>query len=93
MERTPKKKKRRKKKESAHKVNSGEENCPAAPAGIRTRDLSITSPALLPTIELSRLNGIKTTIKSNVAPNVRTALQQVNFNITPYWFSNRIGSE
>ena len=24
----------------------GEENTPAAPAGIRTRDLSITSPAL-----------------------------------------------
>ena len=33
----------------AHKVNSGEENSPAAPAGIRTRNLSITSPALLPT--------------------------------------------
>ena len=32
-----------------HKVNSGEENSPAAPAGIRTRNLSITSPALLPT--------------------------------------------
>ena len=35
--------------ESAHKVNSGEENPPAAPAGIRTRNLSITSPAFLPT--------------------------------------------
>ena len=32
--------------ESAHKVNSGEENSPAAPAGIRTGNLSITSPAL-----------------------------------------------
>ena len=30
---------------SAHKANSGEENFPAAPAGIRTRNLSITSPA------------------------------------------------
>ena len=35
--------------ETAHKVNSGEENSPAAPAGIRTRCLLITSPALLPT--------------------------------------------
>ena len=33
-------------KESAHKVDSGEENSSAAPAGIRTRNLSITSPAL-----------------------------------------------
>ena len=36
MERTPNK--------SAHEVNSGEENSPAAPGGIRTRNLSITSP-------------------------------------------------
>ena len=35
--------------ESAHKVNSGEENSPTAPAGIRTCNLSIKSPALLPT--------------------------------------------
>ena len=35
--------------ESAHKVNSGEENSPAAPAGIRTRSyLSMTSPSPLP---------------------------------------------
>ena len=34
------------KKESAQKVDPGEENSPAAPAEIRTRDLSITSPAL-----------------------------------------------
>ena len=33
-------------KKSAKKVDPGEENFPAAPAGIRTRDLSITSPAL-----------------------------------------------
>ena len=32
---------------SAHKVDSGEENSPAASTGIRTRNLSITSPALL----------------------------------------------
>ena len=32
--------------ESAQKVDRGEENYPAAPAGIRTRDLSNTSPAL-----------------------------------------------
>ena len=32
--------------ESAHKVDSGEESSPAAPVGIRTRNLSITSPAL-----------------------------------------------
>ena len=31
---------------SLQKVDPGEENSPAAPAGIRTRDLSITSPAL-----------------------------------------------
>ena len=31
---------------SAQKVDPGEENSPAAPAGIRTRDLSVTSPAL-----------------------------------------------
>ena len=35
--------------ESAHKVDSGEENSLAAPAGIRTRNLFITNPALLPT--------------------------------------------
>ena len=33
-------------KESAQKVDHGEESFPAAPAGIRTRDLSITSLAL-----------------------------------------------
>ena len=31
---------------SAQKVDLGEENSPAVPAGIRTRDLSITSPVL-----------------------------------------------
>ena len=35
--------------ESAHKVDSGEENSPTALAGIRTRNLLITSPALYPT--------------------------------------------
>ena len=34
--------------ESAQKVNSGEENYPAAPAGIWTHDLSVMSPALYP---------------------------------------------
>ena len=34
--------------ESVHKVNSGEEISPVAPAGIRTRNLSTTSPAVLP---------------------------------------------
>ena len=33
-------------KESAQKADPGEENSPAAPAGTRTRDRSITSPAL-----------------------------------------------
>ena len=32
--------------ELAHKVNSGEENSPAAPAGIRTCNRLITSPVL-----------------------------------------------
>ena len=32
--------------ESAQKVDPGEEISPAAPSGIRTRDLSIASPAL-----------------------------------------------
>ena len=32
----------------AQKVDTGEENSPAAPTGIRTRDLSVTSPALYP---------------------------------------------
>ena len=32
--------------ESAQKVNSEEENSPAAPAVIRTRNLSITNPTL-----------------------------------------------
>ena len=41
-----KKKKENEKKESAQKVDHGEENSPAAPAGTRTRELSITSPAL-----------------------------------------------
>ena len=35
--------------ESAHKVNSGEENSSAAPAGIWTCNLSVMSPAFLPT--------------------------------------------
>ena len=35
--------------EQAHKVNSEEENSPATPARIRTRNLSIASLALLPT--------------------------------------------
>ena len=35
--------------ESAHNVNSGEENCPPAPAGIQTHNLLIMSLALLPT--------------------------------------------
>ena len=34
--------------ESAQKVNFGKENSPAAPVGTRTRNLSITNPALLP---------------------------------------------
>ena len=34
---------------SAHKGNSEEENSPAAPAAIRTHNLSIMSPVLLPT--------------------------------------------
>ena len=34
--------------ESADKVNFGEKNSPAAPAGIKTHNLSIASPALLP---------------------------------------------
>ena len=34
------------KKESAQKVDLGEENSPATPAWIRTRDLSITGPTL-----------------------------------------------
>ena len=33
-------------KKSAQKVNSGEENYPASPAGYRNRELPITSPAL-----------------------------------------------
>ena len=40
--------------ESAQKVDPGEENPHAAPAGTRTRDLSITSPTLR-TTELSTL--------------------------------------
>ena len=32
--------------DTAHKVNSGEENSPVAPARIRTHNLSIRSPAL-----------------------------------------------
>ena len=38
VERTP--------KESACKVDFGAENFPAAPAGIQTHNLSVTSPAL-----------------------------------------------
>ena len=33
------------KSESAQKVDTGEENSPAAPAGTRTRDRPITSPS------------------------------------------------
>ena len=46
MERKVKKEKEKKKKESAQKLYPGEEHSPAAPAGTRTRDLSIKSPAL-----------------------------------------------
>ena len=42
--------------ESAQKVDPGKENPSAAPAGTRTRDLSITSPALQPLTELSPLS-------------------------------------
>ena len=38
--------------ESAQKVDLGEENYPACPAGIRTRDLSITSPQLYTELSL-----------------------------------------
>ena len=31
---------------SQHRIDPGEDNSPAVPAGIRTRDLSITSPVL-----------------------------------------------
>ena len=40
--------------ESTYKVNSEKEHSPAAPAGIRTRNLSITSPAILPFCPCSR---------------------------------------
>ena len=46
------------KEKSAQKVDPGEENYPATPAGIQTRDLSVTSPAL--TTELSMLKIVKT---------------------------------
>ena len=36
------------KQESVQKVDPGEEYSPAAPAGTRTRDLSITSPLFKP---------------------------------------------
>ena len=39
--------------ESAHKVNSGEKNSHAAPAGIQTHNLSNTSLVLLPTAVLA----------------------------------------
>ena len=48
MERIPKLK-------SAQKGDHVEENSPAAPAGTRTHDLSITSPADAKTIELHLL--------------------------------------
>ena len=41
-----KKKEIKKKVNGGQKVDPGEENSPAAPAGTRTRDLSITSPTL-----------------------------------------------
>ena len=46
------------KEESAQKVDPGQENSPATPAGIQTRDLSVTSPVL--TTELSVLKIMKT---------------------------------
>ena len=50
--------------ESAHKVDSGEENSPAAPAGIRARNLSITS--LLPT----SCAGWQVTLKHTHTPSL-----------------------
>ena len=54
-------------RESTHKVSSGEENPPATPAGIRTRNLSITSPALYKqAIPVCGAAGVKKYRQSNV---------------------------
>ena len=50
VERTPNK--------SQHTINPGEENYSAAPAGIRTRNLSITSPVLLQTSYPGSLHNV-----------------------------------
>ena len=43
--------------ESAHKVDSTEENSPAAPAGIRIRNHSITSP--VPVLSTTSYSGVQ----------------------------------
>ena len=67
---------------SQHTVNTGEENSPAAPAGIRTRNLSITSPALLPTshpVERTRHRQIQ-----------RQLFLFVFVSVTRLWWKTRI---
>ena len=49
--------------ESANRVDSGEEKSPAAPAGNRTRNLSMTNPALYQQAVLATQKDHNVTIK------------------------------
>ena len=69
--------------ESAHKVKSGEENSPAAPAGIRTRNLSITSSVLLPTSYPGSFSLPPNPIENNLKQNI--------FNHMLLWLACRKG--
>ena len=83
-------------KESAREVDSGEDNSPAAPAGIRTHNLSI-SRVRLSNNKLSRLSGIseqtQQTIKvgSSRGYEIVTSLEVGSTTPGPYMYASRYG--
>ena len=82
-------------KESAHRVNSGEENSPAAPARIQTHNLSTTSMALLPTSyprsqDLYLMFDIQSTMVSH--RGVKQILQITGANLINQLFMTHVTS-
>ena len=64
---------------SAHKVDSGEENSPADPVGIRTLNHSITSPTLLPA---SCPGSLYWLLNKHSGDKTNEAEQHLNYEIT-----------
>ena len=71
---------------SAHKVNSGDENAPVVPVRIWTRNLSITSPALLPTSYPSPLSNTSQlcTCSIHLQPHITASCVHVRCPSQPY---------